>query len=484
MIIPLLEWMPDLATDKGDQKADNVIPDQDFYRPWPSLNVLTNSLSSRCQGAIAVEDFNKLRYNYAGDKNFLYRLIDDVWTDASRVTVSATYDTATDEHWEFVFWANTVIATNFAAVPQRITLGGTNFVHLPGDPPRAKHIATVRDFVWLGNLPSLPQRVQWSAINNSDSWTVNASTQADFQDLPGDGGHIQKLVGGNIATIFQQRAIWRAHYVGPPAIFDFGTGPVERNLGALSPQSVVGWGPVIFYLSEDGFRMFTGNESVPIGSNKVDRTFFADLDTGFSYRVQAAIDAKNKLYVCAYPGAGHSGGNPNKIMVYSWISNRWTIISEESEFIFRFISAGYTLEGLDAISTSLDLLPDSLDSSLWAGGDISLALFNTSHRTALFTGTAKNATVDTVEHEHIPGRRARVARVRPLVEGLTSSVAALRRNDLAMTISAGTAVAQNSTGDCPMRSNGRYHRYRITTSGNFEKIRGVYVHEVSDGGDR
>jgi thioesterase DpgC len=71
-------------------------------------------------------------------------------------------------------------------------------------------------------------------------------------------------------------------------------------------------------------------------------------------------------------------------------------ISESVEYLWRYISTGYTLEGLDAFGT-LDALPASLDASLWAGGQISLAAFNSNHRVVTFTGTAKDAIVTTSE---------------------------------------------------------------------------------------
>ncbi len=484
VFVPVEEWRPDLAADLSPDTVSNVLPDVDSYRPWQDLDTLTGVLGARAQGAAAGIDLSRNVYNYAGDVSKLYRLVSLSWNDASRtITSVATYTTSSDTWWEFAQWGETVIAVNGTDEPQEITLGAAQFANLAGAPPVASHIAIVQDFVWLGNVTGSPQRVQWSAINNSRSWTVDAATQADYQDLAGNGGHVQKILGGNTALVFQERAIWRAQYVSSPKIFDFGNGPIEPNIGALAPQSVVRYGDKTFFLGEGGFFMLSGEGLTNIGQGKVNRTFFADMDSSYIYRVQAIIDPIEHLYICCYPGAGNTGGRPNKLMIYNFHANRWSRVSEEVEMLLRYISTGYTLEGLDSVA-NLDALPESLDSSLWLGGQISLAGFDSLHAVSTFTGAAKAGTVETQELQLIPGKRSKVLRARPLVEGLDSSITPLTRNNLADSKTTGSTIAQNTTGDCPIRANAKYHSFRIATSGTFGRIRGVEVMELSDSGTR
>jgi hypothetical protein len=64
---------------------------------------------------------------------------------------------------------------------------------------------------------------------------------------------------------------------------------------------------------------------------------------------------------------------------------------------------------------------------------------------------------------------------RPLVDGVASSVAMRTRNILSETASTGTAVTQDAFGNCPIRSDARYHAATVTTSGAFNFIQGVEV---------
>lgn len=489
MILPAPEWLPDQTND-GTGTADediiqNVVPDVDSYRPWQELTQISGAMGARAQGAIAAIDNSRNAFDFGGDANNLYRLVSLTWIKSNNLTLSATfsYSTSTDQWWEFEQWNNTVLATNGFNPVQEITLGSANYVDLAGAPPVAYHMAIVKDFVWLGNITGFPQRVRWSAINNSQSWTVDAATQADFQDLVGDGGHVRRLIGGETATVFQERAIWRAQYVGSPGIFDFGNGPIVRDVGLLASQSAVRYGPHIFFLAEGGFYRLDSGGLEPIGRNKIDRTFFADLDGQFVHRVHAIIHPLEKLYVVAYPGGGNSSGTPNKLLVYNFEVERWTIVSEMVEMLWRYISTGYTLDGLDPFGT-IDTLPATLDSALWAGGQISMAAFNTSHQAAVFSGAAKGATVTTREFAPFKGRRGKITRVRALADANAASVTPITRNRLADARVVGSAADQNSTGDCPMRVNAGYVSLRLNTTGTFTRIRGVEVLDFADGGNR
>ncbi|HZC81908.1 MAG TPA: hypothetical protein VE222_09375, partial [Nitrospiraceae bacterium] len=194
-ILPIREWTPDLPNlGGGEVTALNVIPWQGSYKSFPSMAIYSNALTARCQGAYFMRDSAANVYNFAGDATKLYKLGTATYADAS----GATYATAIDDWWEFTTWGQTVIATNYADVPQVITLGGGTFSALGGSPPKARHIAVIKDFVVLGNVTdgtAAPNRVKWSALNDSTDWTISTSTQSDEQDIQGDGGWVQKIIG-------------------------------------------------------------------------------------------------------------------------------------------------------------------------------------------------------------------------------------------------------------------------------------------------
>lgn len=487
--IPLAEWFPDRAPlGVPVSLATNVIPWADGYKSFPSFSVVsTNALTAKYQGGAFARDITSNVYEFAGDATKLYSLGSGAWTDVSRLAGGA-YTTATDDWWECAQWGNTVIAVNgHTDAPQVMTLGGANFAALGGSPPKARHIAVIRDFVVLGNVndgTAYPSRVQWSAINNSTSWAVSAATQADYQDLQGDnGGWVQKILGGEYGLVFQERAISRMTYVGSPVIFQFDL--IEKNRGTMAPQGIVGWGNMAFFLADDGFyAMVGGAPAVPIGDGKVDRYFLNDYQTGNAHLITGAIDPVNKIVMWAYPGAGFSAGTTNQILIYNWVYKKWSLATVTIEGLVRYAAQGYTMETLDNLSGSIDALTTSLDSRTYTGGAMTLSAFNSSHKIGTFTGTAMDATVDTGEIELNKSQRTTVQEVRPLVDGNAASVTVGTRNLVSDTVSFGSAISQNASGFCPTRTNANFHRFRVTTTGAFNFMQGVKVKHAAIGNGR
>lgn len=497
--IPFAEWLPDLPTldNRGATVAENVIPAQQSYLPFKQPVVFSTSLSARCQGMVIARDLAGDSFNYVGDNNKLYQLTGTSWSNVSRL-VGGAYATPAEEFWEFTQWGNTVIGVNGLDAPQRISLGAANFIALPGSPPVARHIATVRDFVVMGNISAtaaMPQAVAWSAINNSDSWTADAATLADRQDLPGDGGWVQKVIGGEYGVIFQERAIFRMTFVGSPLIFQFDQ--VQQNIGAYAPQSVIAYQNLIFFLSEDGFYRFDGVNTQPIGRGKVDKTFFADLDTANYLRIQASIDPINKLVLWAYPSSNNIGGNPDSILIYNWAFDKWSNVVSVSdiEILTRSVSGALTLDQLDTISSSIDALPVSLDSRQWNAGQLILSYFNSNHRLARFTGENMGATVETGERQLNPKQNGRtyLTEVRPLIQNdgmlgggssVIPSVRILSRNSLLGSADASTLATVQSAGFAEVRNTARFQRVQVNIGGGttWQHLIGVDVEAQEAGG--
>jgi hypothetical protein len=394
-----------------------------------------------------------------------------------------------------VLFGDRVVMTNFANPLQSLRLGSdAAFSDLAAAAPRARHLAIVRDWLVLGNTfdgadGAQPQRVWWSAIDDPASWpapgsAAAAAAQSDFQDLVGGAGWVQGIVG-NLGTadgaVFQERGIVRMSYVGPPAIFAFAT--AEGARGTPAPGSIAQLGTIVYYLGEDGFYAFDGSASRPIGANKIDKTFFADLDPQHLGRVSAAIDPINKLCFWAYPGAGNSGGNPNRLLAYNWSLDRWSLIEVELELLLRSLSFGYALDGLDVVNASLDALPFSLDSRAWTGGRVLLAGFDPAHRLGYFSGAPLAPVVETAEARLAEGRRVSVTAARAVVDGGVPAVAIGTRERLADPVAYGPAVAIDARGNAPQRASGRYARARVTlpAGSGFAHIGGVEIDAVPEG---
>ena len=460
-VIPFAEWRPDMP-DLGQwaREALNVVPNEESYTPFNALATATNALVARAQGAAWFRCPDGTQKMFAGDATKLYRLNGSTWSDVSR-TSGGAYSPGADGTWRFEQFGPLAIAVNGVDVPQKFDLSsGANWTALAGSPPIGTFIANVGDFLVMAKIGSTRQRVQWSAINNCESWGSNPATQADYNDEP-DGGDITGLVGGEFGLIFQETAIRRMTYEGSPIVFRIDK--IAKDLGASIPNSVAGVADLAFFLHKSGFYMIQGGQQVmPIGRGKVDRTFWREFDETNAFRASAAIDPVRGLYVFAYPANGNSGV-PNRLLIYNWRTQKWSRAFQTCELVYSGVAQqSYTLEQLDAFGT-LDTLPFSLDSSYWTGvTSLLLFGFDTSHTAGAFNGAVMPATVETAELAPGDGRRVTLRGCRPLIDGGAPTIAAGVRESQQAIVAYTPFTGLTRAGLAPLRRSGRYFRLRAT----------------------
>ena len=499
------EWKPDQPDfgSGGSLLCRNVIPGPGVsdYKPVRDLvNISTNALDNVCLGATTARDKDNNLFVYAGNETKLYELRDNAFTDESK---AGGYSTGAEDVWEFAVWDRDqrVIATNFSD-PIQVIGTGTGTTSLFSDlitstnKPTAKHIDVVRDFLVLGHTNDTtdgvrPSRVWWSAIGNEEDFDPNATTQSDFSDLP-SGGWVQRIVGGaEYGVIFQESLIRRMEYVGSPVIFDLPA--ADRRRGTPIPNSVISFGRNVFYISEEGFFVFNGSSSEPIGNSRVDSEFWRIFDLGNKTKVSAGIDLINKLVCWGFPV---SSDQPNTIFCYKWDQGRWSEIRDvDFDIIFNGRNQGFTLDGLDAVSTNIDTLSPSLDSDVWKGGKSYSGAFTRTHELASFDGDTLQALIQTGEQQLTPFRNSILSDVRPLVEidrsrastfnggAFDIQVQVSTRDRLDATPIDHAAVSLNASGEANIDLKARYHRIAtvIPAGADWLHARGVSVHK-SDGG--
>lgn len=490
MKIEFGEYLPDLPDfeNPGATVAKNVIPAGNSYQPFLSASVYSDALDARCQGAFSTKDKDGVSLTFAGNASKLYKLASAAYAD---VSISGGYTTNSDEQWFFTRFGDRLIALNFTDNIQTYTLSSSSlFADLAASAPRARYATFIRNFLVVGNTfdsvdGNVPHRVRWPGIDDPTAWTVSATTQADYQDLDPSKGWVRQIIGGEYGTIFQERAILRMTYVGSPIIWQFDE--VESGRGLLAGGGAVKAGNIIFYLGLDGFYAFDGNQSVPIGENKINQTFFAEVDLSYLSRISATADFDKQIIYWAYPASGNNG-LPNKILCYNYSPNakkRWTYAEVDVEYLFTSLSEGYTLDSLDTLSGSLDALPLSLDSRAYTGDNYILSGFNTDHKHVNFNGAALDAVLETTELQSQEGYLTEVLRIKPIYSGSgTVTMQVGTRNLFSAANTWGNAISLNASGECPVRANARYHRFRVTITGGFNDAQGVEVLEFRKAGRR
>jgi len=459
-LIPFGEYRPDITDyDQASTGAVlNALPRGDGYGPMPALSAYSAALPGACRGFFKAIKTDGSVAIFAATATKLWRLdnTNQTWTDVSKgggySAVSST------DQWQFVQYINYVIAVQANAAPQFFDLTvSTAFADLAGSPPQARYAAVVGSFVVLSGLVNNPYRVQWSALGDPTGWTAGVNSSS-FQDLP-DGGIVRGVAGGEFGNIFQDTAIRRLVYApGSPVIFQIER--ISDDRGLYAPYSLIRSGDQIFFLGPQGFaQMDPSGYPAPIGKEKVNRTFLADLDTGNLQLVIGASDPRNNRVFWAYKSTNGAAGLFDKLICYDHVLARFAPLAVSGEFLGSLSQPGLTLENLDSISGSLDALIPSLDSfatSVTPG----IAAFDASHKLGFFRGASLEAQVSTGAQAQA-GRRVFVRGFRPVTDAGAAFGAVGKRERLTDTETFTAENAMDAAGSIPARASSRYVRAKL-----------------------
>lgn len=468
--IVLADWLPDYPDidNPGATVIKNLCPCSVGYTPVRALSEYSGATTNRVLGAASGEDASGNVNTFCGDSGKLYKLADTTWNDVSKI---GGYSTASGERWRFARFGDLMIATNFTDDVQTWTLGtSTVFADLGSTVPKARYLAIVRDHLVLANTNdttdgAVRNRVWFSPIGDpADNDWGNTDKQSDFQTIYA-ADEITGIVGGEYGLVFTRDSIFRMTYTGDDRIFIFEE--IDRNRGCVAPGSLVQSGGLTFFLAEDGFYAHDGNQSVPIGTDKIDRFFKGNALADAYENISAATDPERKLYLCSYAN-GSNGDYPSRILFYRWDTGRWSLVEQDLDLLVNLYGAAYTLEQLDNVSSSIDALPESLDSRAWAGGGALLGAFKDDRKLHTFGGSQLAAVAETAEAQPFEPRKSFVRGVVPVVEGAaTVTVQMGTRESTQDSISWGSATSVNSRSKAAnFRSNARYQRVRLNISGD------------------
>jgi hypothetical protein len=248
-------------------------------------------------------------------------------------------------------------------------------------------------------------------------------------------------------------------YIGTPFIFQFDN--ISRGKGCIAAGSIAQVQGVTFFLSDDGFYLCDGQQVTAIGSEKVDRWFFANADESGFDSMSSAVDPVRKLVIWNFKTTFAQ----RKLVIYNFNTKKWTYGDAGTDYISDASTSATTLEGLDSISASIDALTVSLDSILYMGGKYFLGGTSGAY---VVTYNGANATANIVTGDLNAGGRSVVTLARPLIDGGSATVSVASRTLLSEQPSFGTAVAADSDNRVSLRGNGNYHQFQVVPTGQWK----------------
>lgn len=467
-------WAPDVASNDATVSAvaRNVFPRPDGYGPVPSPNPVTQALPNVCRGSIAVQAPSGEWIVFAGTETKLYRLnaATNAWDDVSG---PSSYLLPEGDYWSFALYGSRLFAVHLGALPQVIDITiGTAFADLTAadpdnPPPKARFVAVVSEFLFLGSLLSDPTAIQWSAIGDPTFWTPGVRS-SDVQIFP-DGGHVTGLIGSdNGAIVFQDRAIQQMVFAaGTTEIFQ--RNKLEDDRGAVAPWSVVKIGPTIFFLDRDGVYAFAAGTTVPIGKNRVNGWIQALRDPTYAHTAVAVPDPTGSRVLFAIKSKRVSDPTIlDLVLVYDSVQDRWT----QLDLVLRhWLRAETAPISIDSIDEDLDngAAPYnfagglSLDSALFSGGVPLVGVWGMDNKLALLEGPSMAATICTPDAQLARPNRtyARGVRIDTDADAWTARVGTRESLGVSVPVRWRPASGPNRQRFAPCHASGRYHRVEV-----------------------
>ena len=470
MDIKFGDWLPDQPGVSGAvTDAKNCYPVSNGYAPFRSEADYSDAAAQALLITFAGK-FGGATTLFAAGATQIYKFDSN---DASLDAATTTGYTAV-EGWDVTQFGEKIILANGQDKLQAWTLNSsTNFADLAAAAPTAKFVTVVKDFVVAAYVAGGEEnKVYWSDINDETDWTPGAASQSDFQVIP-DGGDITGLAGGEYGLVFLERAIYRMTYAGSPFFFQFDA--ISRSLGCISNGSIAQYGGLTYFLADDGFYVCDGQSVKQIGAEKVNRWFFSNVVPNEIFAgMSATVDPINKLVIWRFPATF----GRKLLIIYSIDLDKWSYAETTTTSIAYVLTPSATLEQVDNYNSSIDALDIPLDSRVFAGGQLLFAGVSGSKIIA-FQGQPKTAQITTGD---IDMGRSTVMLVRPTVDGGSASVAVASRDLLSEQVEFSANVPADAENRVSIRSNGEYHRLRLTPTGaNWTTAVGMDVDVVKQG---
>jgi hypothetical protein len=464
------EWLPDQPelNNPGLIEAKNVIPRDGGYTPFRPIDqgnlAYGTSPANPVQGGIWARDTAGSAVLYVGSQTALSARYSTGWTNLS----AATYNVGSAaENWDFVQYDNLVIAAVQDHRPQAHTAGSTatSFTALStsGEVPYASVVGVIGQFVVLGNTRQTTSAlvdidVRWSAIAQPRNWpTPNTATatatQSGQQLLNQADGAITGIVGNDqFGIIFQEDALTRMTYAGPPVVFQFDK--FSDQFGCVRNNSIVHLNNKFYFIARSGVCVTDGVSVSNISDGRVSKWISENVRYLSTNSVFGAADPTRNIIMWGFPPRSGASGQNTVILIYNYVENRFSWAEQTHRCILEYGDVN---------------VPE------WGR----ITAFDETERVGFFSATAGSSVITTGDIELNPGGRMWVDGIKPQVEASAAPTIGVRLGyrsalDASPTYTSTTGPT-SSTGFADFRIDAQYVRAEINVTGEFDKTSGFIV---------
>lgn len=464
---PLIGFAPDADpfTEGVITACENMVPAVDGYKAAPSAQSIgVTALAATALGAAQVIKLDASRRLFAGTASALYEWDGTVWDDRSK---GGGYTLGSSEQWHFVQWGDVTISCGGIGEALQASTTG-DFADISGA-PKAVCMDATQGFVMVGNYDAgsiVSDGWKCCALYDYTDWTDDVDTQAASGRLIETQGAIRamKALGGDFVA-YKDNSMFLGQFVGGGQVWQWRL--VSTEVGSPGPGAVVPVDSIHIFMGAHDFYAFDGSRPQPIGQQIREWFFGTQLDPIYKGKVRSLHNKDAGIVYFFYPSRDQGAGNLDRWVAYNYRNQKWGAGSLNIECTIEWKSGGYTMNGLDALASTMDGLPQiPFDDPFWSSTRSIPAVINTSHVVQTLNGASSGMSI-TSGDMGMDDQYSQLMFVRPrYVERPTAAVMQnFYRNDLDDPLTNDLTVSALDGKHDFLRVS-RWHRVRLDTTGD------------------
>jgi hypothetical protein len=464
-MIPLPGFSPDSDPTAPGAIIDcqNVVPSEYGLRGAPKpVSAGVNALAAECRGAVNVTVITGSRKLFAGTPEKLYQLNPDniTWSDVSRV---GDYTLGADERWSFAQFGDATLAAYPGAFIQRAISGG-DFANIAGS-PNARVVVAASGFAVAFNTTTFADEWYCSAYLDDQDWTLDVTKQCVKGRLLQGAGQITaaKRLGDDIVA-YKAGSMYIGRYQGAPEVWNWAQ--ISGEVGCVGIDAVCETPQGHVFCGRDNVYLCDGSAPRPLATGTIRRWLFREMSGSYMHRTKLLWDRDNHLVWIYFVGGG--GTTCTRCVVYHLLANRWGVADEPCQAVVNYITTGVTYDGGTPLVTTYDTSPAiPYDSLFWMAERELPCIFTGANVLSPLAGRCVSASITTGDMGDDEGytfcdnvrirytRAPDTSTITGLVKDESGSFSGFKQTDMAQ------------DGSHHMRQCGRWHRFRLETTGDF-----------------
>ena len=155
-----------------------------------------------------------------------------------------------------------------------------------------------------------PMLIRWCDVADFTDWTATAANQAGSFRLPRGSKIVGALQGPQYGLLWTDLGLWAMSYVQPPLVYGFNE--ISEGCGLISMRAMCVLGVNIFWMSYNGFFVYSGGTVTPIPCDVWD-ILFGNLNNFQKDKIVVAANSHFNEFFVFYPLATGSGENDSYV---------------------------------------------------------------------------------------------------------------------------------------------------------------------------